>query len=146
MHYALEMMSDFTLDSLENAKDMTLNKYGYSLSDEEIQDIYNRVKTLVKSEEFQTLIDGERYKEQAIRYKNDLRYIDLLVKKEETSKESLFAQESWIVIDYKSSTSYSKHHLKQVRYYVNAVKEITGETVEGYICYILENEVRLVKV
>ncbi|MBL6974015.1 MAG: hypothetical protein ISR67_06505, partial [Sulfurimonas sp.] len=81
---------------------------------------------------------GEVYKEQAIRYKKNLRYIDLLVKSDEDAV--------WNVIDYKSSLAYSEHHLKQVRYYNKAVSEITGEKVQGYICYLLEDEVRLVQV
>ena len=76
----------------------------------------------------------------ALRYKNNLRYIDLLVQK----SEGLFS--SWNVIDYKSSFAYSEHHLKQVRYYVKAIKEITGEDVDGYICYLLKEEVKFVKV
>ncbi|MDQ7060356.1 MAG: hypothetical protein Q9M43_04225 [Sulfurimonas sp.] len=42
--------------------------------------------------------------------------------------------------------SYGNHHLKQVRYYKKAVQEITGEQVNGYICYLLDNEIKLVKV
>ena len=55
-------------------------------------------------------------------------------------------ENKWNIIDYKSSYAYSKHHLKQVRYYVNAVREITGDEVDGYICYLLANEIKLVKV
>jgi exodeoxyribonuclease V beta subunit len=36
--------------------------------------------------------------------------------------------------------SYSDEHLKQVRYYLRAVKEITGDEVRGYLCYLLKNE------
>ena len=50
------------------------------------------------------------------------------------------------VIDYKSSSAYAEHHLKQVRYYVKAIKEITGEEVAGYICYLLNDKVKFVKV
>ena len=90
------------------------------------------------NKEFQSLSQGERYSEKAIRHNNNLRYIDLLVKSS--------IEDKWNIIDYKSSFAYSAHHLKQVRYYVNAVREITGEEVEGYICYLLKNEVKLVKV
>ena len=93
---------------------------------------------MVNSREFLTLISGEVYKEKAIRYKNNLRYIDLLVKSDK--------DEVWNVIDYKSSLSFSDHHLKQVRYYNKAIGEITGERVQGYICYLLADEVKLVKV
>ncbi|MEN8303485.1 MAG: RecB-like helicase [Campylobacterota bacterium] len=137
MHYTLEMMSEFTLDKLTNASYMTLNKFGYSLEKKSLDDIENRVNNLVKDEEFQRLSDGECYREKAIRYKNNLRYIDLLVKRSDGG---------WSVIDYKSSFAHSEHHVKQVRYYVHAIKDITGDEVDGYICYLLENGIKIVKI
>ncbi|WP_434580497.1 hypothetical protein [Sulfurimonas sp. NW15] len=38
---------------------------------------------------------------------------------------------------------FTEEHRKQVRYYVKAVKEITGDEVRGYICYILEDTVKI---
>ena len=137
MHYFLEMMSDFKDEKLSNAKDMTLNKFGYTLRDEESMEIQNRVKNLIRDKRFLELTDGEVYKEKALRYKNNLRYVDLLVKRRNGG---------WNVIDYKSSLSYSEHHVKQVRYYVKAIEEITGDAVDGYLCYLLENEIKIVKV
>ena len=137
MHYTLEMMSEFSLEKLTNASYMTLNKFGYSLEDKALENIGHRVQNLINSEEFKKLSEGECYREKAIRYKNNLRYIDLLVKRSDGG---------WNVIDYKSSFAYSEHHLKQVRYYVRAIKEITGDEVDGYICYLLENEVKIVRV
>ena len=138
MHYFLEMISDFSLDKITNALDMTQNKYGYSLELGQLEDIQKRVTSLIKNEAFMNLRSGECYKEKAIRYKNNLRYIDLLVKREDGG---------WNVVDYKSSLSYSDEHVKQVRYYVNAIKEITKEEdVEGHIVYLLEEECRIVKV
>ncbi|MCD6191364.1 MAG: RecB-like helicase [Sulfurimonas sp.] len=137
MHYTLEMMSEFSLEKLTNASYMTLNKFGYSLEDKALENIGHRVQNLINSEEFKKLSEGECYREKAIRYKKNLRYIDLLVKRSDGG---------WNVIDYKSSFAYSEHHLKQVRYYVRAIKEITGDEVDGYICYLLENEVKMVRV
>ena len=146
MHYTLEMLDAFELSSLENAKDMMINKYGYILESAEVDEIVARVKNLLKSEEFIALIQGEIFKEQAMRYKKSLRYIDLLVKVEESSKESLFSETRYNVIDYKSGEAHSSHHVMQVKYYVNAVKEISGDEVDGYICYLLKNEIKLVRV
>jgi exodeoxyribonuclease V beta subunit len=138
MHYMLEMLGEFNQASIQNAKNMMINKYGYILEDEEIADITSRVTMLLSSNDFMALVMGECYREKAIRYKNNLRYIDLLVK---SHKENF-----WNIIDYKSSISYSLHHVKQVNYYVKAVKEITGDDVNGYICYLLEDEIKIVKV
>jgi len=136
MHYMLEMLGEFKLDAIPHAKDMMINKYGYILEDIEIADITFRVEMLLNSKEFQVLIVGECYKEKAIRYKNNLRYIDLL-----TNNLGM-----WNILDYKSSMAYSNHHIKQVNYYKKAVAEITGDEVVGYICYLLDKEIKIVKI
>lgn len=160
MHYMLEMLDlkvfstseplrdPIQLKEFTHAKHMMINKYGYTLEDIEISDITNRVDMLLKSKEFIKLIDGECYKEKAIRYKNNLRYIDLLVKSNsDEDTTSLFGTLGiWNIIDYKSSISYSSHHIKQVNYYKKAVKEITDDEVEGYICYLLDGDIKIVRV
>jgi len=137
------MLGSFDAQSISLAKEMMLNKYGAFLEDEEIEDIENRVSMLLKNKTFLSLVKGECYKEKAIRYKNNLRYIDLLVKSNSV-KESLF--ERWNIIDYKSALSYVDEHKKQVSYYVNAIKEITGDEVDGYICYLLQGSIKIVKI
>ncbi|MEN4046635.1 RecB-like helicase [Sulfurimonas sp. NWX367] len=134
LHYTLEMMQEFTQEALACAKDMMLNKYGFMLTESEIDDIQQRIERLVAAPEFLTLTRGVCYKEKALRYKNNLRYLDLLVKHEKGE---------WSVIDYKSAMHFTEEHRKQVRYYVKAVKEITGDEVRGYICYILEDAVKI---
>jgi exodeoxyribonuclease V beta subunit len=136
MHYMLEMMASFKEEYIEDAKDMMLNKYGYILSDDEVLDIINRVTMLVSDAEFKKLVDGECYKEKALRFKNDLRYIDLLVKNDE---------DNYNIIDYKSSQTYEQHHIKQVQNYVDAIEEITGMNAKGYICYLLKDAIKIVK-
>ncbi|EQB39538.1 hypothetical protein M947_05970 [Sulfurimonas hongkongensis] len=129
LHYMLEMMADFSLSSIADAKDMMLNKYGYTLEVDEIKEIESRVVKLIQSEEFTSQLGGEIYKEQAIRYKNNLRYIDLLIKQKD---------ESYTVIDYKTSQSYTQNHKTQVKFYMEAIKEITKRKVKGYIVYLLD--------
>ena len=137
LHYMLEMMADFNEGSILDAKNIMINKYGYMLDENEIEDVVFRVKLLTQNEEFKNLINGERYKEKALRYKDNLRYIDLLIKQESGK---------WIVIDYKSSMAYSEHHLKQVRYYAKAIKEITNDEVDGYICYLLQDSIKIIQI
>ncbi|MFA5455249.1 MAG: RecB-like helicase [Sulfurimonas sp.] len=134
MHYMLEMLVELKEHHIARAKDMMINKYGHAIENEEIQDIENRVKMLLQNREFIALVKGECYREKAIRYKNNLRYIDLLVKSGST----------WSVIDYKSAISYSEHHIKQVEYYVKAIREITSDEVNGYICYLLKDEIKII--
>lgn len=137
LHFTLEMMGEFKESSLLNAKNMMLNKYGFHLSEEEIEDIMSRVGHFINSADVAPLIDGKCYREKALRYKDSLRYVDLLVEKEDGS---------FNVVDYKSSMAYSEHHLKQVRFYVKAIREITGKEVRGFICYLLADEVKVVSV
>ncbi|WP_457749887.1 RecB-like helicase [Sulfurimonas sp.] len=137
LHYMLEMMHDFTPASLARAKDMMLNKYGFMLEESEIFDIEQRVRRLLSSQEFLELTQGECYKEKALRYKNNLRYLDLLVKQEDGK---------YNIIDYKSAMNFTAEHVKQVRYYIKAVQEITGKKADGYICYVLADRVKIVQV
>jgi exodeoxyribonuclease V beta subunit len=136
LHYMLEMLGSFEEKNIAHVKDMMINKYGHILEDDEIEDLENRVRILLKNEQFLALVNGECYREKAIRYKNNLRYIDLLVK--DGSK--------WSVIDYKSSISYQGENINQVNYYVKAIKEITGDEVHGYICYLKESDIKIVKI
>ena len=137
LHYMLEMLGEFTVENITNAKSIMLNKFGFTLSTEEVEDITKRVEMFINSAQVAPLIEGECYREKAIRYNKNLRYIDLLVHKEDGS---------YNIIDYKSSLSFSEHHIKQVRYYVKAIKEISGEDAKGYLCYLLENEVKVVEI
>jgi exodeoxyribonuclease V beta subunit len=137
LHYMLEMLQDLNLNSLTQAKNIMLNKYGALLDDNEIQDIENRVKSLLQNEEFKKLSDGECFKEQAIVYENNLRYIDLLIKKENNR---------WVIIDYKSSDSYKHKHIEQLKFYIKAIKAITKNEVDGYVCYLLKNEIKMLKI
>lgn len=146
LHYMLEMLSSFELHSIANAKDMLLNKYGALLSAEEIDDICSRVEMLLKNKEFLSLVDGECMKEKALKYKKNLRYIDLLVKKEIQDPQALFASVEYTVIDYKSAMNFQEEHHKQVNYYKNAIHAITSDEVNGYICYLLQEGVKIVKV
>jgi len=141
MHYMLEMMETFSLEALEHAAVMLYNKYGFTLREEELEDIIERVRMLVLNEEFLALTEGECYKEKALRYKKNLRYLDLLVHKKE--------EDAYVVIDYKSARNSEEAHHKQVASYVHAVKTITkSQNVRGYICYLLNKKegVQLVQV
>ncbi|MBA1432145.1 MAG: RecB-like helicase [Epsilonproteobacteria bacterium] len=138
MHYMLEMLPAFEVEAIEPAKDMLLNKYGFLLEEKEIDAIVNRVESLLQHQEFIALLEGAKYyKEKALRYKKNLFYLDLFIQKEDKTQ---------IIIDYKSGLHAHEEHLKQVRGYMHAVKTITGTPAKGYLCYLLEDEIRLVQV
>jgi exodeoxyribonuclease V beta subunit len=146
LHYMLEMLPSFEPSALGFAKTMLLNKYGATLSVEEIADIEKRVTRLLENKEFLNLVKGKAYKEKGMKYKNSLRYIDLLIHQENPNPNSLFSESSWNIVDYKSSFAFSGEHAKQVKAYKNIVKTITKEAVEGYICYLLPEAIKIVKI
>ena len=132
MHYALEMMESFSLSSIETAKSLMLNKYGFLLESGEVADIVHRLRLLATNKEFTKLTQGVCYREKALYYNGTLRYVDLLVESEDGS---------YNVIDYKSSKSFADEHYNQVKAYVRAIESITGKKVRGYLCYLLEERV-----
>ena len=146
LHYMLEMLPSFELTSISYAKTMLINKYGSTLNLQEIEDIENRITRLLKNKEFLNLVNGKIYKEKAMKYKNSLRYIDLLIYQENPNPNSLFSENNYNIIDYKSSIAFSDEHKKQVKAYKNIVKTITNEKVDGYVCYLLEDSVKIVKI
>jgi len=136
LHYMLEMLEDFNVESIDEAKQSVINRYGFLLDEKELNDIVNRVKSLVEFKEFKNLLSKKYYKEQPMKYKKNLYYIDLLIEKED----------EYIVIDYKSGTNYQDEHIKQIKRYINALTKITCKKTTGYLCYILEDKINLQKI
>ena len=54
--------------------------------------------------------------------------------------------DSFTVVDYKSSKVDSAKHIRQVQNYTALVEEATNKKVQGYICYLLEDSIELKKV
>ncbi len=136
LHYMLEMMEDFTKESMTNALHAMQNRYGFLLNKEDIVDIQKRVNRLIKTKEFLELIDGVCYKEQGVKVGKKLYYIDLLVEKEDCA----------IVIDYKSSQEFMHKHKEQVQNYKKVVHSLTNKATHAFLCYLLHDRVEIVKV
>ena len=135
-HLFLEMMERFEASAIKPAKEIVRNRYGAVLSQSRIDEIEKRVQNLLQNERFQTLIQGECFKERALRFNKALFYIDLLVKSEN----------GYVIIDYKTGKNFHDEYVKQVQNYKNAVFAITNEPVEGYLCYLLEDGLEIVDV
>lgn len=131
LHYTLEMMGNFTAESLEIALESTRNRYGSVLHAEVIKEIEIRSRRLIGDETFCRLVQGEWCKEQMIRHKGALGVIDLLVRHDE----------GWVIIDYKSGREEEEKHQDQVKRYMEAIHTLTGDKVQGYLCYILEEQI-----
>lgn len=135
-HYLLEMMDTFSQEALDLAYTALRNRFAPLLDDLSLQRLYQRGQRLITCKDFLELIAGAKvYKEQPLMYQKERKQIDLLLE----------FSDKIIVVDYKSSTKQSEKHHAQVKYYVQALSEFYGLRVEGYICYLHEEKIELIK-
>ncbi len=137
LHYMLEMLEDFTTQSLEKAFWAMKNRYEMTLQEGESVQIKERVERLINDQRFLDLVDGERYMEQPLSYRGEMLVLDLLIKK----------ANGWVVIDYKSSQTQRSEHIKQVQNYMRALQSLnSGEKIEGYLCYVRAEGIEITEV
>ena len=131
LHYLLEMMGSFDQRSLDEAMTSMRNRYGQLLHQDKIEEIYRRAKSLIEEHVFQSLLEGAAIlKEQSLSYEGKIKQIDLLLEYED----------SYLVIDYKSSRKFHEEHMCQIATYQRVIEKITGKRTEGMIIYLLEDE------
>jgi len=137
-HYCLEMMKSFDMTSLEKSILLTQNKFINLLTKEQFNDIFSRIKLLIQNEKFQNIVNNSNFtKEQSLMFENEHKIIDLLVQKEE----------SFVVVDYKTTLGQSYTHTEQVQKYVEAIKNIVKcEDVTGYVVYLQKENIELLEV
>ena len=136
LHYTLEMMGSFEESAIEEALVVTVNRYGGYLDQGDFASIKRRITHLVNDGRFRALSSGVVTKERAISYERELRYIDLLVQKDD----------GWVIMDYKSAKGYSEQYHNQVGFYKRAVASITDEKVSAFLVYLLEEGCEIVEV
>ena len=137
MHYALEMMGMFDEGSLELSMESVRNRFGSLLSEKEISEIRSRIEALIAVPQWMEITRGASLrKEQPLIYRDRVRQIDLMVER----------KDSVIVVDYKSSMSFSSKHKEQIREYMEAVRSIGGKDTHGYLVYLLHEGVEIVRV
>jgi exodeoxyribonuclease V beta subunit len=139
-HYVLEMMKNFDEKSLKFALQLAVSRYNNYLNKDDFLEIFTRIKHLITSIAFKQMYSNATYfKEQSLIYKEELKIIDLLIKK----------QDKYIIIDYKTTAQKSDSHIKQVDYYKSAIQKIfqeESENVIGYIVYLNLSNVEFIKV
>jgi exodeoxyribonuclease V beta subunit len=136
MHMCLEL-ANLQTKEYKSAIESINNKFGYILSKDAIKDIENRVKNLLNDTLFNSLCkDATILKEQPIIYNGNFYQIDLLLKSKKLN----------IVLDYKSSKSFSNKHIEQVSIYKQALKAIEQKETKAYIVYLLKSGVEFVEV
>jgi exodeoxyribonuclease V beta subunit len=136
LHYMLENINSFKTDEIERAFWVMKNRYGLKLEDKEYERIKRRVENLLNHKNFLSLVDGKVYKEVPLSFGGEVKQVDLLIEKDDR----------YIVVDYKSSENVMIKHIKQVAYYKRALKEIFSKNVDGYLCYVRDDEVEIVKI
>jgi len=134
LHFVLEMMSDFSNKSIPNALSHMQSRF--TLTKEQQNDIDKRVKNMLQEDSFMRLLGGVIKKEQPLSYDSNIYYIDLLIEYDER----------FVIVDYKSSKSHSQKYVLQVKNYMEAIKNITGKQVNGYLCYLLNESCDVVEV
>lgn len=140
-HYAVEMLGDFSADSIPEAVDRVRQRY-VSLDEGAIKSIERRLSSLVDNRGFLDLVHGQtRLTEVPFARSGSLYRVDLLV----------FDGEIIRVMDFKTGhdTSLPEGYIKQVNNYMQIVRECFKEgvsNVEGYLVFAGEDTVGLQEV
>jgi len=137
LHYMLEMLNNFEINSIDNAFIAMKNRFLEVLDIESLNNIKNRIQNLLKDKIFLTMIkDKHIYKELPFLYNNKLRQVDLLLED----------KNGYIVIDYKSSNFPQKEHFLQVQEYKQALSDIKNFKVKAYLCYVKDQMIDFIEV
>lgn len=127
-HYCLEMISNFDEENLSYVINLAKTRYSNYLSEIDFDDIEKRIELLIKNEMFLSLIkDSEFITEQSLIYKEEVKIIDLLLYKDDT----------YFIVDYKTTKEELEEHKIQVLYYKKAIKEIFNTpNVKSFLVYL----------
>ena len=137
-HYTLEMMNSFDQNSLSYAMELTKTRYSNFLVEEDFTDIKSRLSLLLSDSFFIELIkDAQFISEQSLIYKDEVKIIDLL----------LFKNDSYFIVDYKTTKEQLNEHRLQVLHYKKAIKEIFDTSnVTSYLVYLKPNNCQIVEI
>ena len=127
-HYCLEMISNFDEENLAYVINLAKTRYSNYLSEIDFEDIEKRIELLIKNEIFLSLIkDSEFITEQSLIYKEEVKIIDLLLYKDNT----------YFIVDYKTTKEELEEHKIQVLFYKKAIKEIFNTpNVKSFLVYL----------
>ncbi len=127
-HYCLEMMDEFSIDSLNYCINLAKSRYSNYLDVSDFDKIKYQIHNLLENEEFNNLIsDAQFISEQSIIYKEEIKIIDLL----------LYKNDSYYILDYKTTKDKHNEHKVQVNHYKKAISEIFDTSnVYSYLVYM----------
>ncbi len=125
-HYCLEMMSRFDTHSLQTAMKLVRASYSHTIDESALENIYKICHNLISHKPFIDKIKGYKLsKEQVIAYDQEIKIIDLVA----TSDDDI------VIFDYKTGKANPKDS-SQVSNYKQAMTDITGKTVSGFLLYL----------
>ena len=133
LHYGLEQLKDFTPKELPIAMSAVQNIYGDSV---DLKQISLRLSHLLHDAQFSALIDGVKIKEKPIYIDGIKKQLDLLVAKDDQYK----------IIDYKTSEKNLTKDKDQVQEYLQLLRSISDKNCFGYVCYVLEDCIKIKEV
>ncbi|CZE47766.1 RecB-like helicase [Campylobacter geochelonis] len=138
LHYTLESLDKFDKNSLQTALIKSKNKFAKSLDKNAFIQIEKRVNLLLESAEFSQILAGkEIYKELPFKINGALKQLDVL----------LVGKNEICVVDYKSSVKFIEENKEQVLSYKEALGAIyQDKIIKAYIIYLLEDEIKILKV
>ena len=131
-HYCLEMMNEFNLNSLDYSLKLSQTRYSNYLNEDDFASIKTRLELLLENETFKEIIkDTQFITEQSLLYKEEIKIIDLL----------LFKDDTYYIIDYKTTKEELQEHKVQVLFYKKAIKDIFNtQNVKSYLVYLKPQE------
>jgi exodeoxyribonuclease V beta subunit len=134
-HYCLEMMNSFNELTLKNCIDLAITRYSNYLDKSDFIDIENRISKLIKNEKFLSIVENATFiSEQSLIYKEEIKILDLL----------LYKNDSYYIVDYKTTKEKQIEHVNQVNYYKKAIRDIFNTSnVFSYLVYLQENELSI---
>lgn len=124
-------MDEFDIDSLDYCINLSKSRYSNYLESNDFEKIKNRIFNLLENKTFQELIkDSQFISEQSIIYKEEIKIIDLL----------LYKNDSFYIIDYKTTKEKHHEHKVQVNHYKKAISEIFNTSnVYSFLVYMNED-------
>lgn len=130
-HYCLEMMDQFNKNSLKYCINLAKSRYSNYLDSNDFERIELRILNLINDPVFTELIkDSQFISEQAIIYKEEVKIIDLL----------LYKNDSYYILDYKTTKEKHAEHKVQVNHYKKAISEIFDTSnVYTYLVYMSDD-------
>jgi len=138
-HFAMEVTASFDAAAVDDAMTRVRQMYGAELEEAELDSIRARMERLLSDELFLSLTSGARIEREVTFIRDGRSYVADFVAE---------GRDEVTVIDFK--TQYEddliERYERQVKRYCALAREVYGRPCRGYICFVLEDEIRFAEV